>query len=648
MLLPTPTALLLAVPTTASSGFSFVVPLPAAQRRTNAPRCCAVSTAAPPICLLDSYEACIVSLLDEIAATQAGDRIDIGLYLFEGGRSSEAVLAALTEAGRARGVQVCFQLDVSYVSMISRIVEKTDTLVDRVAQLANEQRQWCSCAWGSKPDHGKYACFQRQPPREDSAILGGMNLGDRFTKWDDYAVRLPAPYASQLRASLLEGSDGVAVAPLSSASQQGVIKSGVDELKLGAAAWDASSIRAARTVAIVSPPITLITTLTVLGATFTLAVAPVATITEQPSMFASVLTTTLVLAATAAYLGTAFATAADGGSFSLTREMLLFVQSLVFDRSWLGDRLASLRPLYRQHDAGGARDDADGARDDAGGARDDAGGARDDAGGARNDAGGARNDAGGARNEPRKRHAVEATLTSSRASSRASSLVPLRERRLLPTPSLPVGKCDEPTVRAVCNRRSQRRYEIEPTFRALFSDSRLMRFRITMAYLGHRWGVELLEYALRRGATIALLLPERANVYAHENVKAAQTLLDARWPNLELYLHPEMVHAKAMLAWEVDATADGSSGAAEAAAPTVAFLGSANLVRGSLNLPVHCGLLPYDELNVLIRERAFCETLEASMAELFAQARRVPAGEALLASTEWYEEARAQREELFH
>jgi hypothetical protein len=97
----------------------------------------------------------------------------------------------------------------------------------------------------------------------------------------------------------------------------------------------------------------------------------------------------------------------------------------------------------------------------------------------------------------------------------------------------------------------------------------------------------------------------------------------------------------------VDATADGSSGAAGAAAPTVAFLGSANLVRGSLNLPVHCGLLPYDELNVLIRERTFCETLEASMAKLFAQARRVPAGEALLAGTEWYEEARAQREELF-
>jgi hypothetical protein len=109
VLLPTatPKAPLLVVPTTASSGLSFVVPLPAAQRRAIAPRCCAVSTAAPPISLLDSYEACIESLLDEIAATQAGDRIDIGLYLFEGGQSSEAVLAALTEAGRARGVQVC-------------------------------------------------------------------------------------------------------------------------------------------------------------------------------------------------------------------------------------------------------------------------------------------------------------------------------------------------------------------------------------------------------------------------------------------------------------------------------------------------------------------------------------------------------------
>jgi hypothetical protein len=39
------------------------------------------------------------------------------------------------------------------------------------------------------------------------------------------------------------------------------------------------------------------------------------------------------------------------------------------------------------------------------------------------------------------------------------------------------------------------------------------------------------------------------------------------------------VHAKACLGW--------------GPLVTTAFLGSANLVRGSLNLPVHCGLLPY-------------------------------------------------------
>ena len=109
------------------------------------------------------------------------------------------------------------------------------------------------------------------------------------------------------------------------------------------------------------------------------------------------------------------------------------------------------------------------------------------------------------------------------------------EWRYLPA-ALPLATAP---VHVVCNRREQRRYEIEPTFRALFSDARLTHYRIAMAYLGHRWGVELLEYALARGASVDLLLPARANVYASENLKAAQALLDARWPRLRLYLHPE-------------------------------------------------------------------------------------------------------------
>lgn len=491
--------------------------------------------------------------------THAGDRIDIGLYLLEGGQSSERLLAALEEAGSTRGVRVNFQLDVSYVSMISRIVEKTDTLVDRVASLAEAQPHWCSCTWGSKPDHGKYACFQRQAPREDSAILGGMNLGDRFTDWDDFAVLLPAPYAGQLRESLLEEGDAGATS--------------TSVLKLGAASWDSSSINAARTIAVISPPVTLITTLTVAGLTATLALVPLTSLANQPVALAAALSATIALGAAAAYFGTAFATAADGGSFSLGYEMRMFVRSLVFDRSWLGDRLAMLRPLYRD--------------------------------------------------------------ASAVAAAHAAATAP-RDERLLPMPPLPSA---EHAVNVVCNRRMQGRYEVEPTFRSLFANEHLTHYRITMAYLGHRWGVELLEYALKRGAKVDLLLPARANVYAHENLKAAQTLVDADWPSLRLYLHPEMVHAKATLAWE-----DGPAGAADGA---IAFLGSANLVRGSLNLPVHCGLLPYDELNVLVRDPAFCNVLNASMDDLFAQAKPVQRGQQLIAESEWYEEVRAQREELF-
>ena len=42
-----------------------------------------------------------------------------------------------------------------------------------------------------------------------------------------------------------------------------------------------------------------------------------------------------------------------------------------------------------------------------------------------------------------------------------------------------------------------------------------------------------------------------------------------------------------------------------------------------MNLPVHCGLLPYDELNVMIRDESFCDDLDASMDALVEIAREV-------------------------
>ena len=120
-------------------------------------------------------------------------------------------------------------------------------------------------------------------------------------------------------------------------------------------------------------------------------------------------------------------------------------------------------------------------------------------------------------------------------------------------------------------------------------------------------------------------------MYACENLKAAQALLDAGWPTLRVYLlpAPEMVHAKATLAYSQRGRRrrrrqgqrrrkrSAVEGAGEAKSNAVAFLGGANLVRRSMSLPVHCGLLPYDELNVLVREPAFCDELGESMDQLF-------------------------------
>lgn len=377
--------------------------------------------------------------------------------------------------------------------MISRIIEKTDTLIPRVAELATT-RPWCSVTWGSKPDHAKFALFTRQDEsRPDSAILGGINFGDRFTSWDDYAVRLPSPYAEELRCSLLGDATGA-----------------VDECEVagGAAGWDETSVDAARTVALASPVVALFTLMTSGLLVTSAAAVPLAAVASDPALATGPLTATLATGATAAGLGAAFATACDGKPFTLTRELAGFARSLVYDRSLAGDVLAPLRRAYR--------------------------------------------------------HALPEDANES-----------IGEWRHLPIPSL-----SSAPVSIACNRRDQRRYEIEPTFRALFADPSLTRYKIAMAYLGHRWGVELIEFALRRGAQVELLMPYRSNVYACENLKAAQTLVDAGWPNLRVFLLPDMVHAKATLARD------------EAGEKAVAFLGSANLVRGSMNLPVHCGLLP--------------------------------------------------------
>ena len=98
-------------------------------------------------------------------------------------------------------------------------------------------------------------------------------------------------------------------------------------------------------------------------------------------------------------------------------------------------------------------------------------------------------------------------------------------------------------------------------------------------------------------------------------------------------IYPHVI-AKAALAW------DEQGGGA-------AFLGSANLVRGSMNLPVWLRLLPFDELNVLVREPAFCAQLDGAMDDLFERAQPVAPGQRLIAESDWYSERSAWMDELW-
>ena len=70
-------------------------------------------------------------------------------------------------------------------------------------------------------------------------------------------------------------------------------------------------------------------------------------------------------------------------------------------------------------------------------------------------------------------------------------------------------------------------------------------------------------------------------------------------------------------------------------------------VRGSLNLPVWLRLLPFDELNVLVQEAAFCDELDGAMDGLFAAGEPVAPGARLLESSSWYSETSAWLDELW-
>jgi hypothetical protein len=64
-------------------------------------------------------------------------------------------------------------------------------------------------------------------------------------------------------------------------------------------------------------------------------------------------------------------------------------------------------------------------------------------------------------------------------------------------------------------------------------------------------------------------------------------------------------------------------------------------------LQVWLRLLPFDELNVLVREPAFCSQLDGAMDDLFERAQPVAPGQRLIAASDWYSERSAWMDELW-
>jgi phosphatidylserine/phosphatidylglycerophosphate/cardiolipin synthase-like enzyme len=137
--------------------------------------------------LFVGYDAAVEAILAESASTAAGDSIRLNIYLLEPGDSSQRVLDALAAAAQ-RGVDVEISIDYTLGSHVSRFWERTQTWIPRALELAREHERITARA-RRVPDHSKYLVFQRAEAAS-TAVLGGVNLGDRFQPWQDFMVRI--------------------------------------------------------------------------------------------------------------------------------------------------------------------------------------------------------------------------------------------------------------------------------------------------------------------------------------------------------------------------------------------------------------------------------------------------------------------------
>ena len=141
----------------------------------------------PPVRLLTSYDEVVRAIVAEMDRTAAGDRVEFSVYVMEPGASTDAVLRAMRRAA-TRGVRVDCSLDCSAVSAFTSWCEGTTTQAARLKALAAEFPRKVTFSPRTVPTHAKYAIFHRRS-QTPTAVFGGVNIGDRFANWRDFAIR---------------------------------------------------------------------------------------------------------------------------------------------------------------------------------------------------------------------------------------------------------------------------------------------------------------------------------------------------------------------------------------------------------------------------------------------------------------------------
>jgi phosphatidylserine/phosphatidylglycerophosphate/cardiolipin synthase-like enzyme len=141
----------------------------------------------PPVRLLTHYDAVVDCIVHEMDRTAAGDRVEFSVYVLEPGESTLRVLAAMRRAA-GRGVRVDCSLDCSVISAFTRWCEGTETWAGKLEALAAEFPALVTFAPRVVPTHAKYVMCHRATA-VPTAVFGGVNIGDRFRDWRDFAIR---------------------------------------------------------------------------------------------------------------------------------------------------------------------------------------------------------------------------------------------------------------------------------------------------------------------------------------------------------------------------------------------------------------------------------------------------------------------------